>query len=87
MFNGYLENISLGGLKLICEYDFPVKESILIEITFSLKNHEFILKGKVLRKEENNNKDLVAYGIYFSDISEEDSKLLNSILNQILLEK
>ena len=86
MFNGYLENISMSGLKLICDFDFPVKQSILIEINFELKNHEFILRGEIVRKEENNNKDLVAYGIQFLDIHEEESKLLNLILNQIILE-
>jgi len=65
IFNGYLENISMGGLKLICDYDFPVKQSVLIEMTFSFKNHEFILKGEIVRKEEHNNKNLVAYGVYF----------------------
>lgn len=32
-------------------------------------------------------KNMVAYGVYFLDISNEEEKLLRSSLNQIMLEK
>lgn len=86
-FDGYLENISIGGLKLICDYDLPVKQNIFIEISFRLKDEKFCLKGEILRKEVHNHKDMFVYGIKFVDISDEKQELLNKVLNQIIFEK
>ena len=86
-FNGYLENISMGGIKLICSFDLPVKHSILIETKFMLKDQEFSLKGKIVRKGEYTNKNVVAYGVHFLEMSDEEKKSLNMILNQMILEK
>lgn len=86
-FNGYLENISVGGLKLICSYNLPAKQSIILEIRFSLKGEDFCLKGEIMRKEEHNHKNMFAYGIHFIDISNEEQGLLNQALNQVIYER
>jgi hypothetical protein len=86
-FQAYLENISLKGAKLYSSYDLPVKQSILIESKFSLKEQEFCLKGEINRKEEYNQNNLVAYAIQFVNVSSEDQSRLSIVLNQILIEQ
>ncbi|MGM8366557.1 PilZ domain-containing protein [Virgibacillus sp. W0181] len=86
-FNAHLENISIGGLKLNCSYDFPAKQSILIKMNFSLKGHEFNLKGKIVRKEEHNHKDIVSYGVQFVEVPADVQEILITMLNQIEIER
>jgi len=59
-FNGYLENIGVGGLKHVCSYDFPAKKNIILEIRVSFKGEEFCLKREIRRKEEHNRKNMFA---------------------------
>ncbi|MRH43895.1 hypothetical protein GH741_14730 [Aquibacillus halophilus] len=86
-FNASIENISLGGMKVDCTYNFPVRQKISILIRFSLKDEDFSLKGEILRKEEHNHLDSISYGIRFKGISEINQDKLCAILNQVIFEK
>jgi c-di-GMP-binding flagellar brake protein YcgR len=35
---GKITNISAAGIQLNCSYDLPIKEKILVQLTFSLHN-------------------------------------------------
>ncbi len=85
-FECYIENISIGGLKLVCQYDIPIKQSIIIKITFSLKEQEFCLTGKIVRKENYQHNQLVSYGVQFQEMSMDEERKLTKVLNQIVVE-
>jgi len=35
-FAGKIDNISAGGLKLLCGFDFPIKDKIVLEFSFDI---------------------------------------------------
>ncbi|WP_141433827.1 PilZ domain-containing protein [Bacillus sp. 03113] len=81
--NGYIENISLTGLKILSDYELPVRHDISILISFKLKDFVFNLKGKIVRREDHLENKLVAYGIHFLEMVPNQQKHLNIILNRL----
>lgn len=86
-FNAVLKNISVGGVKFVCEHEYPIEEEVIIKIRFSLMDNRFIVRGKLVRKELYSEKDKFGYGVQFTNILEEDRELLYQILNRMLFEK
>lgn len=86
IFQGTIENISLGGLKFTCPFNLPVKEKIMIIINFSLNNQEFSLNAQIIRKEEDFKKNF-GYGVEFISLNDQDMKRLNEVIHEIELER
>lgn len=86
-FNGVLKNISVGGVKFVCEYEYPIEDEVIIKIRFSLRDNRFIVRGKLVRKELYPEKEKFGYGVQFTNILEEDRELLYQILNRMMFEK
>ncbi len=86
-FTGKIQDISVSGLKFTCPYNLPVKQKIVFNITFSIKNIPFTLKAQFIRKEEYLQKDTFIYGVQFIDISKDEQKHLNLLLNKIELQR
>ncbi|WP_226037775.1 PilZ domain-containing protein [Aquibacillus saliphilus] len=86
-FDAFIENISLGGMKITCPYNLPVKQSITVQMTFELKQEDFCIQGEIVRKEEHNHKDWVSYGVGFKNISQEEQEQLLASLNKVMIDK
>ncbi|WP_042142554.1 PilZ domain-containing protein [Paucisalibacillus sp. EB02] len=86
-FNAELKNISVGGVKFVCEHEYHVEEDMLIKVRFSLKNSMFILKGRIVRKELYAVRDRFGYGVQFTSLFDEERELLYHILNRIMVER
>lgn len=73
-------DVSAGGVGILSEYDFPLREKVYVKINFYLDNEEFMLNGRIVRKTENIKKRAVLYGIQFVDLSTYDeNRLLKTI--------
>jgi c-di-GMP-binding flagellar brake protein YcgR len=86
-FNGVLKNISVGGVKVVGEFEYPIVDEIIIKVRFSLKDSMFILKGRIVRKELYPERDKFGYGVQFTNLFDEDRELLYQILNRIMAER
>lgn len=86
-FYAAIENVSIGGIKLNTKYNLPVNKSILVQVTFSLKEENFSFKGEIVRKEELNHSELIGYGVHFIEVSEDKKIALQRVLNQIIVER
>lgn len=86
-FNGVLKNISVGGVKFVCDYEYPIEEELEIKVRFSLNDSRFILKGIIVRKELYPERNRFGYGVKFTNLFDEDRELLYRLLNRIMVEK
>lgn len=87
-FAGKIDNISAGGLKLLCGFDFPIKDKIVLEFSFDIYDESFCVKGEIIRKEEyRKSNHTYGYGVQFVDLSQADEIRLTQSLNRVLLEK
>ncbi len=86
-FNAELKNISLGGVKFVCEHEYPMTDDLMIKVRFSLKNSMFILKGRIIRKELYTERDIFGYGVQFTNLFDEDRELLYQILNRVMVDR
>ncbi|WP_047984470.1 PilZ domain-containing protein [Ornithinibacillus californiensis] len=86
-FNGVLKNISVGGVKFVCDFEYPIEDDMMIKVRFSLKNSMFIVKGRIVRKELYPERDRFGYGVQFTNLFDEDRELLYQILNRIMVER
>jgi c-di-GMP-binding flagellar brake protein YcgR len=74
-------DVSAGGVGILSEYDFPLREKVYVKVHFYLNNEEFMLNGRIVRKTENIKKRAVLYGIQFVDLSTYDeNRLLKTII-------
>ncbi|MEC1522159.1 PilZ domain-containing protein [Neobacillus niacini] len=73
-------DVSAGGVGILSEYDFPLREKVYVKINFYLDNEEFMLNGRIVRKTENIKKRAVLYGIQFVDLSTYDENRLLKII-------
>ncbi|MRI67807.1 PilZ domain-containing protein [Gracilibacillus thailandensis] len=86
-FYGYVDNISTSGLMFLCNFNFPVKDRVTVQLNIAIKSYHFTLNGEVIRKEEHKKKKQVAYGVQFHKLSEKERIRLNKILNEVMVEK
>ncbi|MEH7273214.1 PilZ domain-containing protein [Neobacillus vireti] len=73
-------DVSAGGVGILSEYDFPLREKVYIKIHFNLDHEEFVLNGRIVRKTENIKKRILLYGIQFIDLpANDENRLLKKI--------
>jgi c-di-GMP-binding flagellar brake protein YcgR len=73
-------DVSAGGVGILIDYDFPLREKVYVKVHFYLDQEEFMLNGRIVRKTENIKKRAVLYGIQFVDLSTYDeNRLLKTI--------
>lgn len=73
-------DVSAGGVGILIDYDFPLREKVYVKVHFYLDHEEFKLNGRIVRKTENIKKRAVLYGIQFVDLSTYDeNRLLKTI--------
>ncbi|MEQ6378781.1 PilZ domain-containing protein [Bacillaceae bacterium S4-13-56] len=84
---GHIDDVSLGGIKLTAQIDLPVQYLIISDLSFTLKNQQFNLKGEFVRKETKKESHYFIYGIKFLDMKKSDENKLASIINEIELSK
>jgi hypothetical protein len=80
--DGYIEDISLTGLKFVSNFELPVRSDIKITVSFKLDNFVFILPGKIVRRSDHLNNDFVTYGIQFTSLLPGQQKQLNRLINE-----
>lgn len=74
-------DVSAGGVGILSDYDFPLREKVYVKVHFYLDHEEFMLNGRIVRKIENIKKRAVLYGIQFVDLSASDEeRLLKTIV-------
>jgi c-di-GMP-binding flagellar brake protein YcgR len=75
-------DVSAGGVGILIDYDFPLREKVYVKVHFYLDNEEFILNGRIVRKIEKLKKRAVLYGIQFVDLSANDeNRLMKTIVS------
>lgn len=82
---GKIRDISRTGLKLICDYDLPVRKHIFLQLHFMLQDEEFSFKGKIVRKEELMN-DII-YGIEFIEADSNEQQRLFQVIQKLEIER
>lgn len=85
-FNGVIEDLSIGGLKFLTSFEFPVKYNIIIKINFTFYGELFDLKGKIMRKEDYIKGKSISYGVQFVDLSVKDITRLNLAIHNFQVE-
>jgi c-di-GMP-binding flagellar brake protein YcgR len=69
-------DVSAGGVGILSDYDFPLREKVYIKIHLYLNDEEFTLNGRIVRKIEKINKRSIFYGVQFINLSESDENRL-----------
>lgn len=82
---GQIKDISRTGIKLICEFDLPVRKQITLQLNFVLQDEDFSFKGKIVRKEEKLND--ITYGIEFIEVGEKEQQQLFKVLQTMEIER
>ncbi|MDR7080079.1 c-di-GMP-binding flagellar brake protein YcgR [Neobacillus niacini] len=73
-------DVSVGGVGILSDYDFPLREKVYVRVHFYLDHEEFLLNGRIVRKVENIKKRAVIYGIQFIDLSAiDENRLMKTI--------
>ena len=77
---GWMVDLSAGGLKFTCGESFKSNDEILL--AFDIKDKKVLIKGQALHKEISisSKKTLYSYGIRFIDISEEQREKIIGFL-------
>ncbi|WP_139692871.1 PilZ domain-containing protein [Sporolactobacillus terrae] len=76
-------DLSIGGMKMRCRIDFPVKEKVLVAITFSEEDETPIhVKGIVKRKETKHGRRAINYGVQFTHLSAKKETEIQSYMNK-----
>ncbi|MDN3956533.1 PilZ domain-containing protein [Sporolactobacillus laevolacticus] len=76
-------DISLGGMKISCSIDFPVREEVDVVLSFTKEDGTVIhVKGLVMRKETKHGRRTVNYGIQFINPSAKEETEIQSYINQ-----
>ncbi|RYM05907.1 PilZ domain-containing protein [Sporolactobacillus sp. THM7-7] len=86
-FNGAIIDISLGGLKFSSDIDFPIKDDVLIELSFQVAERKLRLKGTIVRKEMKRRLATIFYGVQFRHLTSKEEKDLQHAINQMDLSK
>jgi c-di-GMP-binding flagellar brake protein YcgR len=84
---GKIKDISITGLRLSCTHDLPVRKHIAVRIDFTLKEEDFSLKGKLVRKDEHQDSSTVMYGVQFVEMRHKDEERLLAVQRNIEIER
>lgn len=79
-----IENISLGGLKIMSALKLPVQSNMKIVYTFSSNGFEFKIIGSFVWKSEIG-QDIFYYGVSFDNFSETNKDHLAKVINQLTI--
>ncbi|WP_158591749.1 PilZ domain-containing protein [Oceanobacillus halophilus] len=82
-----ISDISYTGMKLICPYNLPIQQGVEIKLYFNLSNRDFVLKSKIVRKEEYSDKSHYIYGVVFTETDERTNDKLTIVLREIEMEQ
>ena len=86
-FTGYISNLSVSGLKLLSEYNLPIKCRFKVRVEFTLNKTPFIIHAYLLRKEEHIKENLISYGFQFIEMDRKVKEMLTVILHKIEAER
>ncbi|SFG73347.1 PilZ domain-containing protein [Sporolactobacillus nakayamae] len=76
-------DISLGGMKIKCSIDFPVKKEVDVSLSFARVDGTMIhVKGMVVRKETKHGYSTTNYGIQFLNLSAKEETEIQLYINQ-----
>lgn len=87
MGEGIISDISFTGLHLESIYNLPVKDAVEIKMEFEFDNHEFEIRGLLMRKEEHINSNKLIYGVKFIEAETRAQNDLNKLIRNKELEK
>ncbi|MDG5786737.1 PilZ domain-containing protein [Evansella sp. AB-P1] len=82
-----LEDISIGGARIVTNFSLPIHEPIYVQLHFSLKDKTFTLYAQIVRKIEKTKKDHYNYGLQFVKLSNSEEQQLFFTLNQLSAKK
>ncbi|GGM22229.1 hypothetical protein GCM10011351_05140 [Paraliobacillus quinghaiensis] len=77
-----IENISLGGLKIMSGLKLPVQSNMKVIYNFTLMDQSFEIEGSLVWKYEVR-QDIFYYGVAFNNFPETDKDHLARLINQI----
>ncbi|MGJ9385245.1 PilZ domain-containing protein [Salipaludibacillus sp. CF4.18] len=84
---GSISDLSVNGMQLITDMDFPVRKHVVLRMTFKIKGEEFKVVGVIKRKLELNLKPKMTYGIEFKKLKRTTKERLFQLLNEIEIER
>jgi c-di-GMP-binding flagellar brake protein YcgR len=85
--SGKIMDISVKGLRFVCDYDLPLKNDITIGVDFEFQGEKFYLNGTLIRKEAHLHMPEITYGMEFIQMSSADQGRLTFVLNRIQMER
>lgn len=86
-FTGMIKDLSASGLKLLSEYNLPVKGKFKVKIEFSINQNNFVLHAFLLRKEEHLKENLISYGFQFVEMNRKTKEELIINLHKLEAER
>lgn len=83
-----IKDISLGGIRLSCPLNFPIKEEVLIHVSFPMDEGTRIhMQGTVAWKKVKHGRAAVEYGVAFQRLSAAEETRIQNYMNHKELEK
>lgn len=83
---GQILDVGGGGLCFRCDYDFPIRRTVILSFQFSLmEGQRFVLDGELLRKMDT--REEFVYGVQFKDIPEAERERLIGVLEELLAKR
>jgi len=82
---GEIRDLSFKGMKLISDFDLPVKKRVKLKIKFNLGDEDFTLVGIIVRQEIYKDEPQMIYGIQFMNDTQ-NQKALFKVLNKVEIE-
>lgn len=82
-----IKDISVNGLKISCNYDFPLKNEVIIKLEFKLQEEPFSFKAILLRKEAHIDNPDIIYGVQFVEMSSGERERLQICLNKLEIQR
>lgn len=82
--NGYIRDISLSGIKMVSNFELPVRSDICVLVTFELQGVPLTVKGQIVRREDHLGEELVTYGLQFQSLNRQAQVELTKFINNNL---
>jgi c-di-GMP-binding flagellar brake protein YcgR len=76
-------DLSAGGARIHTKLYLPSRDSMTLEVKFTILDNEFRIKGNIVRKKLNLENMVVDYGIQFNLDDENQENLLISMINKL----
>jgi CheY-like chemotaxis protein len=81
-FIGFSRNLSLGGILVECRETVPMQAGVELELPIFPDGRNLNLKGRVVRMDEGQTRQVTLLGIHFEEIGDRDRQMIDQFIHQ-----